>query len=117
MRTALALVLVALFASPVAAVTITEFPITTAASSPRAITAGPDGNLWFTEFFGNRIGRITPAGSVTEFAVANGGPLGITAGPDGNLWLTEASGNKNGRITPARDSTEFAMRTAVSVRG
>src|SRR6266480_7781945 len=52
--TALALMLVALLVSPVAAVTITEFPITTAASSVRSITAGPDGNLWFTEFFGNR---------------------------------------------------------------
>lgn len=26
---------------------------------PIGITAGPDGNLWFTEFQGNRIGRIT----------------------------------------------------------
>jgi virginiamycin B lyase len=30
-----------------------------------AITAGPDGNLWFTE--AKRIGRITPTGRVTEF--------------------------------------------------
>ena len=37
-------------------------------SSPAAITAGPDGNLWFTEFDGNRIGRMTPAGAFTEFA-------------------------------------------------
>lgn len=27
-------------------------------SGPFGITAGPDGNLWFTEDFGNRIGRI-----------------------------------------------------------
>src|SRR5207249_9140330 len=49
MRTgaALALVLVALLASPVGAVTvkIDEFPIPTAASSPRSITVGADGNL------------------------------------------------------------------------
>ena len=38
------------------------------------ITAGPDGNLWFTEFALDRIGRITPAGVVTEFSA------GITAG-------------------------------------
>jgi eukaryotic-like serine/threonine-protein kinase len=39
--------------------TITEFPVPTASSSPSGITAGPDGNLWFTEYDGNKIGRIT----------------------------------------------------------
>ena len=39
-----------------------------AGASPFEITAGPDGNLWFTENVGNRIGRITPAGVVTEFS-------------------------------------------------
>ena len=29
---------------------------------PAGITAGPDGNIWFTEENGNRIGRITPGG-------------------------------------------------------
>jgi streptogramin lyase len=58
---------------------------------PFGITAGPDGNLWFTEERGNQIGRITPAGTVTEFPIPNGNsqPAGITAGPDGNLWFTE----------------------------
>ena len=28
---------------------ITEFPVPTANSEPYGITAGPDGNLWFTE--------------------------------------------------------------------
>jgi streptogramin lyase len=40
--------------------TITEFSTgITAASSPYVIVAGPDNNLWFTEFSGNAIGRIT----------------------------------------------------------
>lgn len=34
-----------------------------------AIVAGPDGNLWFTEYDGDRIERITPAGVVTEYSV------------------------------------------------
>ena len=40
---------------------------------------------------GDKIGRITPSGTVTEFPVptANGSPYGITTGPDGNLWFTE----------------------------
>ena len=78
---------------------------------PVGITSGPDGNLWFTEHDGNRIGRITPAGRVTEFSAGispKSGPAGITAGPDGNLWFAEADGNRIGRITPAGAVTEFS---------
>ena len=39
--------------------TITEYPIPTALSWPRGIAAGPHGNLWFTEFEGNKIGEIS----------------------------------------------------------
>ncbi len=69
---------------------------------PRGIAAGPDGNLWFTEKVGNRIGRITTAGVVTEFSTgitASSGPFGIAAGPDGNLWFTQVDANQIGRIT------------------
>jgi streptogramin lyase len=50
--------------------TITEFTIPTK-SAPIGITAGPDGNLWFTEITQGvgEIGRITPSGSITEFPV------------------------------------------------
>jgi hypothetical protein len=72
---------------------------------------GPDGNLWFTEASGNRIGRITPLGVITEFPVPTtfSDLSGITAGPDGNLWFTEFSGNKIGRITPSGVITEFPV--------
>src|SRR5690349_12794015 len=65
---------------------ITEFPIS---AGSRAITAGPDGNLWFT-LADDQIGRITPAGQVTAFPVPQSpfGPESITSGPDGNLWFT-----------------------------
>ena len=33
--------------------------IPTASSRPEGITSGPDGNLWFTEEGGGKIGRIT----------------------------------------------------------
>ena len=94
--------------------TITEFPIPTANSFTLGITAGPDGNLWFTETFINKIGRITPSGAVTEFPLpaspsAPSAPVAITAGPDGNLWFTEGFGNKIGRITPSGTITEFPL--------
>ena len=36
--------------------TINEFPMPTANASPDGITAGPDGNLWFTEYEPTRSG-------------------------------------------------------------
>jgi virginiamycin B lyase len=76
-------------------ITIAAFPTPTASAGPESITVGPDGNLWFTEVTANKIGRITPAGVITEFAVptANAAPNAITAGPDGQLWFTEHGTN------------------------
>src|SRR5512135_2823551 len=73
------------------AVTFNEFPIPTAGSYLNGITLGPDGNIWFAEVDGNKIGRITPSGVITEFPVptADSGPNVITSSPDGNLWFTE----------------------------
>ena len=44
---------------------------------PESITGGPDGNLWFTlpnQVLGpqSAIGRITPAGVVTQFPIPGG---------------------------------------------
>ncbi len=77
---------------------VTEFSSgITASASPLGITAGPDGNLWFTEYSGHRIGRITPLGAVTEFSAgitAGARPVGIASGPDGDLWFAEDDGNR-----------------------
>ena len=77
---------------------------------------GPDGNLWFAEVLGNRIGRITTDGAITEFLVPtpNSRPTVVAAGPDGNLWFTErgtvaSPGNKVGRITPEGAITEYTL--------
>src|SRR6266849_5962704 len=79
--------------------TITEFPVPTAGSNPGGITLGPDGKMWFTEQSGNKIGRITTSGVITEFGLTCPvfcGPAFITAGPDGNLWFAESPGNNIG---------------------
>ncbi len=69
-------------------------------AQPWGITVGPDGNLWFAENTGNKIGRVTPLGVVTEFTVS-GGPRWIIPGPDGYLYYTESGGNKIGQMTTA----------------
>ena len=67
---------------------------------PNAITAGPDGNVWFTEknqgAVVGAIGRVTPSGSVTEFTEkVVGSPEGIAAGIDGNLWYASGALNES----------------------
>src|SRR5262249_49340330 len=67
---------------------VTEFPIPdTTTARPEGIARGPDGNLWFAESIADRIGRITPAGVVTQFSLPFlSQPSEITAGPARNLW-------------------------------
>ena len=67
----------------------------------------------------SRIGRITPAGTITEYPLptADSGPVGIAAGPDGNMWFTEAFGRRIGRITPAGAITEYPLPTVDSYPG
>jgi virginiamycin B lyase len=95
-----------------ATATITEFP-TIFNAGPWGIAAGSDGNLWFTEALNNSIGRISPAGAITEFPVpvsySGSGLEGIAAGPDGNLWFADSGASKIGRITPAGVVTEFVL--------
>jgi virginiamycin B lyase len=69
--------------------------------------------VWFTEYSGNQVGRITPNGAITEFPVPTdaSAPAGIAAGPDGNVWFVELYGDKVGRIAPSGVITEFAIPT------
>ncbi len=86
---------------------IVEFPLA-AGSSPAGITAGPDGNVWFVEEHGDKVGRIAPSGAIAKFALARPGSFarGITAGPDGALWFTELTG-RIGRVTTSGSVTEL----------
>jgi virginiamycin B lyase len=94
--------------------TITQYPLPDA-DVINAITAGPDGALWFTAalpgvFGGNptrpEVGMVTQAGAIQIFPLPVGqDPGAITTGPDGNLWVTPAaqpsgSGSVLDRITP-----------------
>jgi streptogramin lyase len=74
------------------------------------ITKGSDGNLWFTGD-GNNIGRITPAGNVTEFPIPTGfgGAGPITLGHDGNVYFAESEAVQIGRITPKGLFSEFSL--------
>jgi streptogramin lyase len=107
------------------AIAVTEFPLPVASSGPLGIAAGPDGNVWFTETAGSRVGRVTPAGNVTDFSNGAGVSTGgskwdIAAGPDGSLWYTDQDNDVVGRMTPPATAVEFpvpASPTSVGPRG
>jgi uncharacterized repeat protein (TIGR02543 family) len=113
------LILAAMFAVgwPAAAMAQTVVGYTPPSDGPADVVAGPDGNMWFTEFSGNKIGRSSLSGTITEFSIPTAGsqPDGITVGPDGALWFVEFGANKIGRITTSGTVTnEFPITTASS---
>lgn len=110
----------ALIATPAAAAPAVNgvFDLT---GAPGQITAGPDGNVWTTvvgSTAGNSLARISPSGTVTEFAPAKvSNPVGITAGPDGNLWLTQPAAVV--RVPPAdpNSAEDFTVAALADPRG
>lgn len=59
----------------------------------RDFVPGPDGNMWFADSGSAgtdaAIGKVTPAGQITEYASPVGGkPWWIIVGPDESLWFT-----------------------------
>jgi virginiamycin B lyase len=84
-----------------------QYKVPTAGSSPNHITQGSDGNFWFTESWVlppqpavlHNVGRITPAGQITEFPVCDFCfPNDIAQGPNGILYFTK-SDTALGRVT------------------
>jgi streptogramin lyase len=81
---------------------ITEFPLAPNDDPSSKLAAGPDGNIWFTQFNDDRVGRITPDGTITLYTqgiTANGSPSGIATGPDGRIWFAQFNGDRLGIVT------------------
>jgi virginiamycin B lyase len=99
--------LASLAARPAAAQRLVQYPIPTASSGPWGITRGSYGDLWFTEFNGNKIGQILaftcfvcgPIGSITETTIptASAHAKGIALGGDGDVWFAESGTSKIGK--------------------
>src|SRR5215470_3748272 len=87
------------------AVKITEYTVPTAASTPYTIISA-FGELWFTEYDGNKIGRMTTAGAFpAEFSIpeVDCGPVGLALGPRGRIYFAE---NAHGALSwLSRDGT------------
>ncbi|HEY0417272.1 MAG TPA: hypothetical protein VGC78_12890 [Gaiellaceae bacterium] len=91
--------------------------VPTASSFPHGPSLGPDGNVYFAEVNGNKIGRVTPAGRFTEWRLPAAGskPFATAFGPDGRLYATENAGNRLARLDVSTGTfAEFAIPTAAS---
>jgi virginiamycin B lyase len=113
-RTALLAVL-ALLVSPLLAVVgttpahaaVSVFPVATSNAGLGRITTAPDGSMWFLMSDANKVGRITTAGQIQEFALpptdssVEGPANGLDVGPDGVVWVTTEHGANVVRMSPA----------------
>ena len=89
---------------------------------PLEITAGPNGNLYFTTYLvepKNYIGQVTPEGTVHAVSRSRRPARPRSAsrrGPDGNIWFTENFNQLVGRLnrvlppSPARRSLGEARK-------
>ncbi len=91
---------------------LAEFDLPREGGHPIRLTTGPDGNVWFTEAFGQRVARIAPNGQIQGFPLSpSSRPYDIAAGFDGALWFMEEKGDFPvlARITTAGAITEFPL--------
>ena len=77
-----------------------SYALTTRAS-PQRIALGPDGNVWVAKFGTRKIARVTPSGTVTEFATPSGTSCGI--------W--DCSKSRRGRLKRWEPSNGFGDST------
>jgi streptogramin lyase len=86
--------------------------------TPYGIVAGPDGNIWFTEYAsGYKIGVFSPSSNkvIAQYALPSGHNAGtIIVGPDHNLWFADPTGSI-GTITTAGVITEYPLTRAYPV--
>jgi virginiamycin B lyase len=104
----------------------TRYHVPTQLSSPYQVAVDGDGNVWFTEIDGGKIGEITPQGAIREYTVPAGassspatsltGPAGIAIGRAGVVWFTEVYEDSVGSLSNGTFH-EYPLTGAVSPTG
>ena len=87
---------------------ITEKAVPTANAQPYDIVYDPvDGNLYFTEWAADKVGRINPiTRAVSEYPIPTprAFPESITVNSSGNIWFVEPSVKKLAELSPSDPS-------------
>lgn len=96
-----------------------RFPLPRRGPSAAHLALDAEGNIWFTEFWGNAVGRLTPeTGEFVEFPfpraiVQEGGGIYAGSGPwelafdaRGDLWVSEFFDATIARIRPSVAATQ-----------
>jgi virginiamycin B lyase len=84
---------------------VSVFPVPTSNANLSRITTAPDGSMWFLERGANKVGRITTAGAIQEFALpptdssVDDPAVGMDVGPDGSVWVTTDHGSHLTRLS------------------
>ncbi len=101
----------ALTAPRITGASVRVFHVPAAGAEPFDIVSGPGGTMWFTEFHGDKIGRVSPDGTITEYPVPTpgAGPYQIAVGPAGTIWFTEYNTAKIGLVTSRGQVREIAL--------
>ena len=99
--------------------TITEWTVPTTGGAPFCLTIDGSGMVWFTEFRGNKIGKLNPStNTFHEFPVPNSGPAGIAVDSHGTIWFTEvANYGIGGLSTEGMMVPEFPVNIMVLMAG
>ncbi|MBV8490010.1 MAG: hypothetical protein JO199_05705 [Candidatus Eremiobacteraeota bacterium] len=93
---------------------LNEYAIPTSGSGAYGISSGPNGLMFFTEYYGNKIGWVPQGGgTVKDKPLSNTpGPLGITS-IGSNVWFTDNVYNAIGVLT-ASTTGYFPTKTQTS---
>jgi cysteine-rich repeat protein len=69
---------------------------------PYGCDVAPDGTIWWSQLFGQRVGRIDPvSGEVSEWKPPFYGPRRLRTGADGIVWVPGYGSGVLGRFDPA----------------
>ena len=96
--------------------TFVVYTVPTANSIPQGITAGPDGNLWFTELGADKVAKVSTSGVFTEYSVPTrySGVWRIATPPNGNRPSTKEGTSTVGKVTTSGDMTEYVVTSGIS---
>ena len=73
--------------------------------APYGIDVAPDGSIYFTQLYGNRIGRYDPrTGALVHWATPFVGPRRLAVGSDGRLWIPAFGSGLLSVFDPASES-------------